>query len=385
MPAYWLVQGDPLFRILRWSGLIPAKGLGVLRRILFFVLVCWVPLVALAFLEGRTVGQARDPLFQHFAIHARCLVAIPLFVLADCVANRSTLAIRHFVSAGLVDEALAPRFWEILRQTEHLKNSWLPFTGILVLVILNSALSVATFPSATELSWAVVQREGGPGLVAAGWWSILVTRAVFLFLLLTWLWRGLILGLLLWRISRLDLRLVPAHADQAGGLGFVDVAVQVLVPVVFAISAVVAASFGHEVRYHGRPVASYYNLMALLVLLSLFFILGPLLAFAGKLSRLKVTSRLNYGGLVAQHGRLVDRRWIRGETLEDDALLNAGELGPVVDIASMHEIVRGIRLVPFNMQPVLMVVVAALLPMVPVLALQIPLKEMLMKLVSLLK
>jgi hypothetical protein len=201
-------------------------------------------------------------------------------------------------------------------------------------------------------------------------------------LLLTWLWRWLVVAFLLWRISRLDLRLVPSHADRAGGLGFLDLAGQVLLPVLLALSVVIAAQFGHDVRYHNVKVESLYGAMAALALVFLVVTLGPLLSFSGPLARLKQRSRLDYSRLVAQHGRLLDRRWIYGEALADDSVLTSPELGPAIDVASLHDIVRGMRLVLFSRELVLLVVGVALLPMLPVLALQIPLMKLLEKLGS---
>jgi hypothetical protein len=385
IPVFWLVEGDPLHRVLRRAGLIPARGLGIARRIVVLALVCWLPIVALAFL-GMTegAGEVTEPRLGHFGVHVRCLVAIPLFILAEGGAYRLTLVLRQFLNAGLVDAVQEPRFRAILRETERLKNSWLAFAVILLLTIVNSVVSGVGAPSIDEVSWAAVGGKTHEGLVAAGWWYVVVAKPVFVFLLLTWLWRWLVVGILFRRIARLELRLAPTHADCAGGLGFLDLAAQVLLPVVFAASAVIAAHFGHGALYHGSKVSSWYGAMAALTGVSLILTVAPLLAFCGTLFRLKQRARLEYGSLVARHGWLLQRRWIHGEALEEDALLNAAELGPLIDVASMHGIVRSIRLVPFSREMVIGVVAAALLPMVPVITLEIPLKEMLAKLASML-
>jgi hypothetical protein len=112
--------------------------------------------------------------------------------------------------------------------------------------------------------------------------------------------------------------------------------------------------------------------------------MAPLLSFGGTLFRLRQRARLEYGCLVQRHGWLLHRRWIRGEALEEDAILNAAELGPLIDVASMHGIVRSIRFVPFSREMAIAVVAAALLPMVPVITLEVPLKEILQKLASVL-
>jgi len=63
-------------------------------------------------------------------------------------------------------------------------------------------------------------------------------------------------------------------------------------------------------------------------------------------------------------------------------LLQAAELGPVIDTVSMYEVVAGIRPTPIGKRALLAVVLPAILPMIPVFAIQIPVKEMLLKLLK---
>jgi hypothetical protein len=49
---------------------------------------------------------------------------------------------------------------------------------------------------------------------------IIFSNTLFAFLLLRWLWRLCVWGLLLRELAGLELRLVEAHPDGHGGLGF---------------------------------------------------------------------------------------------------------------------------------------------------------------------
>jgi hypothetical protein len=80
---------------------------------------------------------------------------------------------------------------------------------------------------------------------------------------------------------------------------------------------------------------------------------------------------------VGQHGRLVRRRWISKEQIPEAPLLQAAELGPVIDTVSMYEVVEQIRPAPIGKQALLAVLLPALIPMLPVVAMQIPLKDVL--------
>jgi hypothetical protein len=117
-------------------------------------------------------------------------------------------------------------------------------------------------------------------------------------------------------------------------------------------------------------------------LLAIF--LGPFLLYSAPLRKLKRRSLLAYGALVGEHGWLVQRRWILGKPVEDKGLLEAPELGPVVDTITVYEAVKRIKPVPLGKQSLLAVVIPALLPMIPVFAIKVPVKDALLKLLGVL-
>ncbi len=61
-------------------------------------------------------------------------------------------------------------------------------------------------------------------------------------------------------------------------------------------------------------------------------------------------------------------------------ILNAPELGPTVDISSIYESVAKIRFAPISRKSLVPIVAAALLPMLPVYAIEVPVTEILKKL-----
>ena len=87
------------------------------------------------------------------------------------------------------------------------------------------------------------------------------------------------------------------------------------------------------------------------------------------------------GALVARHGHALHRRWIGGEQV-DDPILEAPEIGAAADAATLYEAVGRMRPFPFAPQAVLSVALPAALPMVGVLAMQIPVAELLRTLLA---
>ena len=386
--AFSLVQGGPAYRIQHKLGLIPRRGLGVPRRVLILVLLTWAPMMVWAIVTRRLFpGVATEPLLQHFGVRVRCLVAIPLFIAAEAVVEAIGQRIfPYFVTSGIVTEAQEARFAAILRQAARLRDSWLAWAVLAVLAVLSAwrFIGVGETLHADELSWAVSGETGLQRLGFGGWWFLVVVRPVFAFFLLHWVWRLFIAAVLSWRIAHLDLRLVPTHADRAGGLGFLEQAPLAFSPIILALSAVIASHWAHQILYHQADVNALTFPLGVFVAALLVIFLGPFLLYSAPLRRLKRRSLLAYGALVGEHGWLVQRRWILGEPVEDKGLLEAPELGPVADTITMYEAVERIKPVPLGKQSLLAIIIPALLPMIPVLAIKVPVKDALLKLLGVL-
>jgi hypothetical protein len=312
-------------------------------------------------------------------VQVRCLLAIPLFVVAEGMAHGLTLRlIPHFVRSGLVPDADRPRFQEVLVGAARLRDLTLPWIVILGVVVAGQALGTG---ENHDLLWS----GDGPAPTSygfGGWWFAWIARPIFLALLLGWLWRLALLCLLFHRIAGLGLALVPTHPDRAGGLGFLEATPVLFSPVVFGLSAVLASRWAHDVLYHGVHVQALRIEMIAVVVVALLLFLAPLALWLPPLRACKRRALLDYGALVGEHGRLVRRRWILREPVADAALLGAPEIGPVADTITLYDAVRKMRIVPIGRSTLLPIALAAILPMLPVLAIEIPIKDVLLKLLK---
>lgn len=374
-----LVRDDVFYRVQRKIGLIPAGGGGFARRAVAYALIAWLPLVIAAWLAGTAIESLEDnePLLGHIGIHVRCLIAIPLLVLAEGIAQKLIpLGLREFRRSGLVDDALSARFDQVLIGVSALRNRVAPWIVITVFVV--TWIAVLFFsPNLDELRWA---DSGNHSLSFGVWWLLLVTRPIFSILLLAWVWRLIVLGLLLLRIAALPLKLVPSHPDRMGGLGFLTRLPVVYGPFLFSVSAVVAGVWAHEVLYHGVMVPSLYGqIVALLVVLAIIGV-APLLVFTPLLLRVKRQALLDYGAFVSRHGRSVHEKWIQGKDVPDDPMLDAPELGPVADVQAIYQAVASMRGAIVNKSVLLKILLPAALPMLLLISMQWPLKSTLSKL-----
>jgi hypothetical protein len=379
-----LARQDALHDVQRAGGLIPDRGFGLIRRIALYVLVAWVPLLVWALVNRRAFeGIVAEPLLQHFAVHARFLIGIPLLLaaepFAESIGRRTVL---YLQSSGLLADAERARFAEIITESRRVLRSRYALAVIVGIAFFNALLASLQPEHLHELDWATTLGQERHRLAFGAWWYVWVSRPIYAVLLLNWIWRLVVTAILLGRVARLDLQLVPTHPDGCAGLGFLQNLPTAFVPVIVAASAALSSHWGHDVLYHGVALQSLRVPAAVFVGLVVVLFLGPLLAFVPKLAKLRQDSLLAYGALVGRHGRLVDRRWIRREQVDDDGLLSAPELGPVADTLTLYQAVAAFRPVPIGRRAVLVVAAAALLPMVPVVAIRVPLKEQIFRLIQ---
>lgn len=378
--GFSLVRGDLLFRLQQRLGLIPAGGLGLVRRAVFWAALGWLPIALWGVYTGRALpGAVAEPLLSHYGVHARLLFAVPLLILAEGPANALVLRLlSHFVRSGVVPPESRGQFDAVVQWAARLRDATLPW--IVVVAAVATFVGVSGFVlHVHEADWA---RSGTArnGLGFGGLWYLYVGRLIFLTLVLGWLWRVALLAALLWRVARVDLALVPTHPDRVGGLGFLERLPTVFAPLAFAFGVVAGSRWAHDALHHGLQLTSRLGEMGLFVAACVVVFTLPLLVFAVPLQRLKTQALLDYGDLVGRQGRLVHARWIEGREVGDTALLEAPELGPVADTSALFAAVKSMRAAPIGIASVLPVFLAAGVPMVAVLALQVPVMEYLLKL-----
>ena len=377
-----LVRGDAPYRLQRRAGLVPTHGLGLVRRAAFWTLLAWLPLAVWAALMRRALpGEMAEPLLAHFGVHARLLFAVPLLILAEAMLDKPLgRLLAQFERSGLVVAAEQAHFDAALRAVERLRDATLPW---FVILGLSFAMAWAADLSdrAHELQWAADAAQPS-SLGFGGLWYLWVGRPLFLVLVLGWLWRLALLGVLLLRLSRLNLALVPTHADRCAGLGFLEKLPMCFAPLALGVGAVLASRWAHDAVYHGLALVDLKLQMLIFVVICVLVLCLPLLALMDPLKRAKKQALPQYSALVARQGRLVHQRWIEGREVDDAPILSAPELGPVADTAEVYRLVQGMRTSLLGKAAIVPVALAAALPMVAVLTLQLPVKQLLQALLK---
>jgi len=207
-----LTRGGPLYRLQLRLGVAEEERIRVMRRALGVVLVTWLPLLLLSAAQGLAFGKHIPiPFVQDFAVNVRFLIALPLLILSEVVIDsRLRITVNYFLKSGLVKEADLPSFEAVIEKVTRLRDRVLPEMVILVVAYLPS-LSVhsSEILMSSVSSWHLAQTPSGETLSYAGWWFGLISVPFYRFLLLRWVWRMFLWASFLWRVSRLNLVLIP--------------------------------------------------------------------------------------------------------------------------------------------------------------------------------
>lgn len=369
-----LFDGGPPRRLETALRLVEPNKPKTIARAVLISMVAWAPLILLASVQSFTTGQDKltDLLFD-FAVHARYLIAVPLFIMAEPF-TLSTLGktARHFVEADLIRESDRPRFESITASARRLLNSIAAEILVVLLAyctvfILLGMISLETIPD-----WHMLTKEH-LSFSWAGWWHVFVSIPIASILLLGWLWRLFLWSLLLWRVSRLDLHLVPAHPDLCGGLQFVGASLRAFPLLSFALGAVVAGGVANRVVHQGMHLVDYKYIIATLVVVILILFVAPLTVFTREILQTRRRGIFEYGALAGAVGREMERRWLNPESNVDEGVLEVPHFSATTDLNQIVSNVYQIKTVPLDLQDLIAVIVAVLLPFVPVLLYEIPL------------
>jgi hypothetical protein len=243
--GFSLVSSGPIRRALQWLGMFhPAYKI---RSVLVRLGLACLPLMLLACIDGTARGnKVSIALFYDFSVYARFLIALPLLIAAESIIDPLVQeAASTLNSSGVVRQDELPAFHADLAMVMRLRDSILVDVILAVVSLLPYFLLFADYQwlSSDISTWHGSMQKG---LTPAGWWFALIASPLLRFLMFEWLWRGVLWGLLLWKISSLNLDLLPTHPDRLGGLGFLLHVQEQFGVLAMALGSVVAGQFAQR-------------------------------------------------------------------------------------------------------------------------------------------
>ncbi len=381
-PPLLVAEGGPGAAFMRGLRIAPV-GQGSARASVILALACWVPLFVASAFTGLLLGGAVIPFLYDLAAHVRFLIAIPVLVLAEIpIGHRLREVAAHFIDTGLVAESDEPRFADAIQDAMRIRDS-----RVAELVVLGAAY-VSTYSALARTmlhggsTWYAPEAHGS--LTIAGWWYACVALPIFQFLIFRWIYRMFVWGRFLRRLAALALRVTPAHPDGAAGLGFLGKGCVPFGILLLATSAVIASGIAVRVLYAGAELASFRMAYGALLLVAIAVFTTPLLVFVPKLARAKRQALLEYGVLGSRYTRLFDAKWIGTTASPDEPLLGTGDIQSLADLGAGFERVKATRVLPIELRDFVAMAIPGVLPMIPLAATVMPLKDIAKQLLRLL-
>lgn len=382
-----LVLGGPLFQLLRRAHLSDDTLMLVRQRVIVLSLFAWLPLLLLSALEGNVWGNSvAVPFLKDVEVHIRFLLAMPLLIVAELVVHsRLRPIVQTFLDRNLIPEPALPRFDTAITSALRLRNSALAEVLLILVVYGVGVLFIwRQYAALDTATWYATPSTGASELSFAGMWYGYVSLPIFQFLLIRWYFRLFIWMRFLWQVSRIELKLVPTHPDNLGGLGFIAGTVHAFGALVAAHGVILAGMLANQIFFLGAALPEFKGATALMVGFLLCMVFCPLLVFSPQLARAKRTGLREYGTLAERYGREFDTKWLRGGAPADEPLVGSADIQSLADMGSSYEMVRDMRTAPITRDSILQLAATALAPIVPLLLTMMPLEDLLKQLFGIL-
>jgi hypothetical protein len=353
-----LLEGDPLFELERAARLAGGRH-EVLPRALVLAAIGWLPPVLLTAIAG-------GPHAGLVGLDTRFLIAIPVLLWAETFVDvRVQAAVAQFTARGIVTPADLPRFQAIVADTQRLHRS---ARATVAIVLLAFGLSVARRLHGHASQLPVVDA-----------WISYLSLPLVRIVLLQWIRRWALWALLLFRVSRLDLRLEPIHPDLAGGLGFLEQATTAFLSLEVAVGSVLGGRLMQELADDFSDLGMAKTEVAAFALITIAMTFGPLVCFSRKLLLCKQRGQLGYGELASRHNRLFAERWLGGaggDPLGDPSISSLADLG------TSYGSIDRMRPLPVGRQSIIAVLAVCLIPALAALIGHVSLQEALKRIVK---
>jgi hypothetical protein len=185
--------------------------------------------------------------------------------------------VNHIYAARLLDEKDLARMDELLTRLTRLRDSWLPEVIIVLLVAVRTVFIFET--QLSQYPWMTYGTGNDIHLTLTGWYALLVSAPILQFLVGLTLWKWLLWTVFAFRLSKFNLRVVPTHPDENGGLGFLGMTPLAFAPLAFATTIVIGATFRHQILDEGARLNHFLLPAIVVAVIFALMALGPLAFF----------------------------------------------------------------------------------------------------------
>jgi hypothetical protein len=285
--------------------------------------------------------------------------------------SRFRAILAHLYKADLLRAEDLPRMDEILATLVRLRDSVVPELAMLVIIVARTATA---YKGQLFDDPGLAYRVGAEvHLTPAGWYGMLVSATLFQFLLLLNLWKWLLWIYFAFKLSRLELKLVPTHPDKNGGLGFLGISPIAFAPTAFAAAAVVGAIWRDQIVHHGAHLVTFKLPAIMLVVIIAIIALGPLLVFVPKLAALRRRGILEYSILGQIRATEFHEKWILNRTGHEAQPIDAPEIIALHNYGAEYDRIEALNPFPTDKGALIGLALSVAIPSLPTILAEIPL------------
>ena len=379
-PEVSLIRGGPFYHAQLKARLIRTHEWQLGRRVAVAIVVGWLPVVLLALIFPPHDIMA---VISDYKVGVRMLVAVPVLLIGQMLMECRFRTIVSTVREDLIRPQDFPQLDASLEKLVKMRDSILPELIVAALVVTHVLWWMTTGKIELEAAWAVM--PSGTHLTPAGWYYTLMSQLIFQILIGLSPWKWLLWTYFLFRLSQIKLQLMVSHPDKHGGLGFLGLSIIAFNPIAFAVAAAIGASWRHQILFAGAAVSSFKFETIVFFLICAVIAVGPLMLFAPRLAALRRTGILEYGSLAQIQNIEFHDRWILHRAGREDQLIAAPEVTTLSNMAASFHNIEEMKALPVDRNSLVSLALAIVVPLIPAITAQVPIKEILKHLMEAIK
>jgi hypothetical protein len=361
------------------------------RRQQAIALLCiaWLPLAMMTMVEGTFYKGVSMPFIMDYSRQGRLLLGVPLMIIIhDLVYERMPMVLEYLANVLMTPED-RERFIKgpLLKAKRRNNSMWMQVMLLMVIAGVSvSPMGGARFldVNAAADSWIVSKNQGTAALSMAGKWMQYVSIPVFQFLVFRWLWRYAVWVVLVYRISRIPLKLRPTHPDGAGGLGMLIMAQRGFSLVFFVCGIVISSNMIAQYSQHQISFDTVKIEMLTFVVLSLITIFSPLILFTRKLVLGKYLGHFYLGRAGANASGIFEEGWVKPMSESGESLGSVLDPSDQADLTSLYRYLQNLSVVPFRLGDLIQIALILFIPFIPIFFMEYSVMELLEKILGVL-
>lgn len=344
------------------------KDISSSKKHLLIGLAVWLPMVIIPIITGSDAHP-------DVSSHLRFLVGVPLLILSAPVMGRNLSKIlNHFDKRQLLKADDQQKLHLMVEKAIHFHQSK-KFKLIIFLFIIMFLLDdFFIHQHGFHNDWTNLQTPESIWFHFISQPFYWVVQLMFILRLFTW-WRIMIF------ISRLDLKIRASNGDQMGGLSFLSTSLQGFFYPVLAISITAAAGCVNMFQSHQLDLMELKLTFILFTIIVLALVIGPLLCFYPVLLRKKRMAIFKYNQLSMKQLNALEAKWFgKSHVFSSAEVLTAPDFSAAEDAESLVERVNSMKVIPLYKFDFILMVIAILLPFIPLMAMNVSWKEVIQRL-----